>query len=336
MAAIIPFFIEHFGCPHRCLFCNQNAIAGAEKSTYAGQQKRLRETIELWLSRFEGASRIQLAFYGGSFTCLPEEVQITLLDGAKPYLDRGDISSLRLSTRPDCITDEIGELLWNFGVRTVELGVQSMNDKVLELSERGHSAADVRLAAARLKARPFSLGVQLMPGLPGETTRIFMQTVHQVIRLAPDFVRIYPALVISNTGLERLYNASAYQPLSMNRAIALTARARSLFVKEGIEVIRMGLQPSETLETRVIAGPYHQAFGELVVSRIWLQRMRKIVSTMGGEGRITVTISERDLSSFVGMKRSNMKRLEQLFPGCSIELNTEKAMARGEIRHALG
>ena len=336
MAAIIPFFIEHCGCPHRCLFCNQNAIAGTEKSSCAGQQERLRETIDLWLSRFAGASRIQLAFYGGSFTCLPEEVQILLLDGAKPYLDRGEIASLRLSTRPDCITAGIGDFLWDYRVRTVELGVQSMNDTVLELSERGHNAADVRLAASRLKARGFSLGVQLMPGLPGETTRIFMETVEQVIRLAPDFVRIYPALVISNTGLERLYNASAYRPLSMNRAIALTARARSLFVKEGIEVIRMGLQPSETLEKRVIAGPYHQAFGELVVSRSWLQRMRKIVSSAGGEGRICVTISERDRSSFVGVGKANMKRLERLFPCCRIELNTDKAMARGEITYALG
>ncbi len=259
-----------------------------------------------------------------------------LLEGAKPYLDRGAIASLRLSTRPDCITDEIGDLLWEYGVRTVELGVQSMNDTVLELSERGHNAADVRLAAARLNARGFNLGVQLMPGLPGETTRIFVQTVQQVIRLAPDFVRIYPALVISNTGLERLYNASTYRPLSMNRAIALTARARSLFIKEGIEVIRMGLQPSEKLEKRVIAGPYHQAFGELVMSRTWLQRMRKIVSSTGGEGRICVTISERDLSSFIGVKKANMKRLARLFPGCRIELNTDKAMARGEITYALG
>ncbi len=335
MAAIIPFFIEHRGCPHRCLFCNQSVIAGEGTSNYSTESERLRTTIDLWLCRFQKAERIQLAFYGGSFTCLPEEVQTALLNTAKPYLDRGDIDALRLSTRPDCITDTICELLWEYGVRTVELGVQSMDDTVLERSERGHSRDDVKCAAECLKTHGFSLGIQLMPGLPGETTKTFLETVYAVIGLAPDFVRIYPALVISNTGLERLYNASLYRPLSMNRAIALTARARSLFSKEGIAVIRMGLQPSEMLGESVVAGPYHQAFGELVVSRGWFHRVRKIISSMGGEGLLRVTISDRDHSAFVGVKRNNMKRLEQLFPGCRIELNTDQMMVRGEMDHVV-
>jgi histone acetyltransferase (RNA polymerase elongator complex component) len=150
---------------------------------------------------------------------------------------------------------------------------------VLELSERGHSAADVRAAAVLLKRFGFSLGVQLMPGLPGETTNSFFQTVQDVIDLEPDFVRIYPALVIKNTGLEQLYNASIYKPLSMNRAIALTSRARHLFLKEGIGVIRMGLQPSEELEKSVIAGPYHQAFGELVMGRTWFQKNEETIGS---------------------------------------------------------
>jgi len=335
MAAIIPFFIEHRGCPHRCLFCNQNAITGTGTRDHLEQADKLRNTIDLWISRFENRRQIQLAFYGGSFTCLPEVLQRELLNSANPYLARGDIHSLRLSTRPDCMSVEICELLRDYGVKTVELGVQSMNDRVLELSERGHSAADVRAAAVLLKRFGFSLGVQLMPGLPGETTNSFFQTVQDVIDLEPDFVRIYPALVIKNTGLEHLYNSSIYKPLSMNRAIALTSRARHLFLKEGIGVIRMGLQPSEELEKSVIAGPYHQAFGELVMGRTWFRRMRELLAQVTGKGTLRVTISDRDYSSFVGIKRSNMRRLGQLFPECRLELKTDKTMERGQVHYVV-
>jgi len=335
MAAIIPYFIEHRGCPHRCLFCNQNAITGTGTRDHLEQGDKLRNTIDLWLSRFENRDQIQLAFYGGSFTCLPEVLQIELLKSAKPYLARGDIHSLRLSTRPDCMSVEICDLLKDYGVKTIELGVQSMNDRVLVLSERGHSAADVRAAVALLKRFGFSLGVQLMPGLPGETTNSFFQTVQDVIDLEPDFVRIYPALVIKNTGLEQLYNSSAYKPLSMNRAIALTSRARHLFLKEGIGVIRMGLQPSEALEKSVVAGPYHQAFGELVMGRTWFRSMRKLFRKVTGKGTLTVTISDRDYSSFVGIKRSNIRRLAQLFPECRLELKTDKTMERGQVHYVV-
>lgn len=335
MAAIIPFFIQHRGCPHRCLFCDQTAIAGAEAGAFHGHGEMLRETIDLWLSRFENRTQIQLAFYGGSFTCLPEAVQIQLLTSVRPYLEAGNIESLRLSTRPDCITSEICELLWDSGVRTVELGVQSMNDAVLELSERGHDAADVRLAASLLKQYGFSLGVQLMPGLPGDTTGSFIQTVQDVIALDPDFVRIYPALVIRNTGLEQLYKSSRYRPLSMNRAVALTSRARQLFLNGNIAVIRMGLQPSAELEQNIIAGPYHQAFGEMVVSRDWFRRIRQLFSRVKGDGTLVVTISDRDYSSFVGLKRSNIKRLKQLFPQCRLEVKTDKSMERGQVHYVV-
>ncbi len=335
MAAIIPFFIEHRGCPHRCLFCDQTAITGAKTRERPEHGEMLRDTIDLWLSRFENRTGIQLAFYGGSFTCLPEGLQIQLLDSARPYLDRGEIDSLRLSTRPDCINDEICKLLLDYRVRTVELGVQSMNDKVLEISERGHGANDVRLAASLLKSNGFSLGVQLMPGLPGDTTNFFIQTVHDVIDLDPDFVRIYPALVIKNTGLEQLYNSSLYRPLSMNRAIALTSRARQLFLKEDIAVIRMGLQPSAELEQSIIAGPYHQAFGELVLSRNWFRRIREQFCKIKGEGTLSVNISDRDYSSFVGLKRANIKRLKQLFPECRLEIKTDKSMERGQVHYVV-
>lgn len=334
MAAIIPFFIQHRGCPHRCLFCDQMAITAADRGDPSEQGSALCETIELWLHRFENRTEIQLAFYGGSFTCLPELMQIELLRVAKPYLDVGDIHSLRLSTRPDCINEDVCALLWDYGVRTVELGVQSMSDRVLNLSERGHSAEDVQVAAVILKAHGFALGIQLMPGLPGDSTNTFLGSVRDVIDLGPDFVRIYPALVIRNTGLERLYQNSSYQPLSMNRAIALAGRARYLFTQAGIGVIRMGLQPSTELEEKIVAGPYHQAFGELVASRNWFKQTREAVNSAGGRGLVTIRISERDRSSFVGLKRRNILRLEQLFPRCSFELKTESMLERGQVSYA--
>jgi len=334
MAAIIPFFIQHRGCPHRCLFCDQTAITGTTGEDTPGQGAVLCETMDLWLKRFENRSEIQLAFYGGSFTCLPEFLQVELLRVAKPYLDAGDIQSLRLSTRPDCISNEVCTLLWDYGVRTVELGVQSMSSRVLNLSERGHTAEDVRVAAAILKESGFALGIQLMPGLPGDSTNTFLGSVREVIDLGPDFVRIYPALVIRQTGLERLYQDSAYQPLSMNRAIALAGRARNLFIQAGIGVIRMGLQPSIELEKKIVAGPYHQAFGELVVSRSWFKQAREAVRRTGGRGVVNIRISEQDRSSFVGLKRQNIIRLEQLFPKCSFELKTDSTLERGQVDYA--
>lgn len=335
MALIIPFFIQHRGCSHRCIFCNQWAATGVSEASGEHVEEDLHQTIELWLSRSRTQTKTQVAFFGGSFTCLEESSQQRLLGIVAPYIKEGVISSIRLSTRPDCISQDICSFLRDYGVETVELGVQSLNDGVLSRSFRGHTSKHSRVAAALLAKNGFELGIQLMPGLPGESTSSFLKGVREVISFHPDFIRLYPAIVLKDTGLAKLYNETTWIPLSMNKAIALTRRARELFVKHGIKVVRMGLQPSEELEQQVLAGPYHPAFGELVIARTWYLRARELLAAAGPGKTVTITISTRDQSAFIGPSKQNIKRLEALPFGSHLALETDTTLERDQFRYVV-
>ena len=335
MALIIPFFIQHRGCAHRCIFCNQWAATGASGASAENVEDDLAQTIELWLSRSRVQIKTQVAFYGGSFTCLEESTQQRLLDIVNHYIKQGVISSIRLSTRPDCMSQDICSFLRDYGVETVELGVQSLDDGVLHRSLRGHSSDHSREAAALLSKNGFELGIQLMPGLPGESTCSFFKGVREVISFHPDFVRLYPVIVLKDTGLAKLYNETAWIPLSMNKAITLTRRARELFVKHGITVVRMGLQPSEKLGQQVLAGPYHPSFGELVVGRTWYLRARQLLAAAGPGKTVTITISHRDQSAFVGPSKQNIKRLEALTFGSNLALEIDTKLERDQFRYVV-
>jgi histone acetyltransferase (RNA polymerase elongator complex component) len=335
MALIIPFFIQHRGCAHRCIFCNQWAATGASEASKKNIEDDLYQTIELWLSRSRAQTKTQVAFYGGSFTCLEESTQKRLLGIVDPFIKQGVITSIRLSTRPDCMSQDICSFLRDYGVETVELGVQSLDDRVLQRSLRGHTSDQCREAAALLAKNDFELGIQMMPGLPGESTRSFLKGVSEVISFHPDFVRLYPVIVLKDTGLAKLYNERSWIPLSMNKAIALTRRARQLFIKHDITVVRMGLQPSDELTKRVLAGPYHPSFGELVVARAWYLRARKILAAAGPGKRVTITISPRDQSAFVGPSKQNIKRLEALSFGSNLVLETDTKLERDRFRYVV-
>lgn len=279
--------------------------------------------------------RPQVAFFGGSFTCLSRIRQEELLATVQPFLRSGLVGCIRLSTRPDCVDREVCSFLLSRGVRIVELGVQSLDDRVLQASRRGHDADDSRRAVALLQEAGLEVGVQLMPGLPLETTGSFLRTVREVVSLAPAFVRLYPVLVVKEAGLAELYRRGEYRPLSMNRAIALTSRAKEMLTEAAIRVVRIGLQPSGTLERELLAGPYHPAFGELVAGRIWLKRIRSLLASCPAHKRVTVRISPRDLSAVVGMKRANMQRLERLGMADRLELITDVNMKRGTLVYAV-
>jgi histone acetyltransferase (RNA polymerase elongator complex component) len=223
---IIPFFIPHSGCPHQCIFCNQKNITGQMKPV---DPAVLPQKIKEYLAINTSDKTAQVAFYGGSFTALPLELQKEYLAAVQPFLRSGQIENIRLSTRPDCITDDVLSLLHEYHANTVELGVQSMDDIVLQRSGRGHTANDTMNAVTRLKKYRFFVGLQLMPGLPGDSADIFMKTVDTVIELKPDFVRIYPALVIKDTPLEDLYRSGRYIPLSLDDAVALCREAFERF-----------------------------------------------------------------------------------------------------------
>lgn len=330
---VIPIFIPHRGCPHDCLFCNQQKISGCERDETA--QVEVAGIIDEWLVRKRGCNRVEVAFFGGSFTCLPVEEQTELLSAVQPYIEKGKIDTIRLSTRPDCIDQAVCDVLKEFNVGVVELGAQSLCDKVLQKSLRGHTSEHVRNALRLLKESGIQVGLQLMPGLPGETSASFLRSIDEVNTLKPDFVRLYPALVVKDSGLEKLYRTKQYRPLSLNKAIVLTARCYQKLTEAGIEVVRMGLQPSESLEKSVVAGPYHPAFGELVQSRLWLKKIRARLVLLRPQQKLLIHISHRDMSAVVGMKKQNTNRLEELGYSGRFTILPDKNMARGSIHYAV-
>ena len=275
---MIPFFIPHVGCPYVCTFCNQSRITGQ-----SGISHLTPEYIQQTIKDYVGTKRCEkfwnVAFYGGSFTAIPKDLQHKLLMPAYEMLQRGIIDGIRCSTRPDTVGDEAITLLQSYGVKTVELGVQSMNDGILVDAKRGHTAQEVVEAIARLKQRDMIVGVQLLPGLKGETWQTIIETAIAVAALRPDFVRIYPVLVIENTELAEQYRAGEYKPLSTELAIQYCSFLKDWFEQHGIEVIRTGLQSTEELDSRnsLVAGPYEPAMGELVVNEQYKQRIERCI-----------------------------------------------------------
>lgn len=258
---IIPVFLPFAGCLHQCVFCDQAGITGARAQPDAGAVRR---TIDEHLASWKGAGTKEVAFYGGSFTALTPESQKAYLEIAYEYVLGGDIDSIRLSTRPDRVSIDSCSFLMSYGVRTVELGAQSMSDEVLRLSGRGHSAGDTRTAVKTLREAGLNVGLQLMPGLPGDTRATIIMTAEEAARLRPGFVRIYPALVLKGTPLYRMYCSGLYAPWPLMEMVDICRWISTVFREAKIPVIRMGLQPTAELENSLAAGPYHPSFRQLV------------------------------------------------------------------------
>lgn len=331
---VIPVFITHRGCPHQCLFCNQFSITGEGREP-GKRRNTTRNTIEEWLARDSSYDEVQVAFYGGSFTCLDNEEQVRLLSEVQPYIASGRVNAIRLSTRPDCLDRENIMLLQDMGVRCVELGVQSLDDNVLRKSRRGHTAENSIRAHGLLRDSGMETGIQLLPGLPGETTRSFRAGIKKVVELCPDMVRLYPAVVVDGSPLAEEYRRGRYRPLSLNKALALTCWAKGMFDAAGIKVIRMGLQHSDKLMQELVAGPYHPAFGELVNSRQWYLQMRKALSGLGDDETLSIHICDRDYSAVVGMKKVNIIRLGNLGFQGRFDIVVEKERNRGTVQYVV-
>lgn len=311
MPFIIPIFIPHQGCPHDCIFCNQHQITGSGNEPVNAAM--VRAVVTKWLG-FPSSKRrqIQVAFYGGSFTCLEHSYQDMLLQAVAPYIDAGKVHSIRLSTRPDCMDRDIADFLKKRGVALVELGVQSLDEDVLTASGRGHDAASVKNAVSVLQEKGLQVGIQLMIGLPRERFASIRKTVREVIGLRPDCVRIYPVLVLRDSGLEKLYNTGRYTPLSLDKAVLLAAWMKKNFDEHDITVVRMGLQAGFDLEDALVAGPYHPAFGEMVKARLLFLKTRKLLAGQGPDAEVTLSISSRDQSVFRGPQSVNITRLQRL------------------------
>lgn len=332
MPLVIPVFIPHEGCPHACVFCNQHRISGSTGQSPVSPGE-VAAIITDWLGHArERADRVQVAFYGGSFTGLPAARQEELLGAVAPFMEKGLVRAIRLSTRPDYIEPSVIARLRRFGVAIVELGVQSLDLVVLAASNRGHSAQQAIRAIGLLREAGFEVGVQLMVGLPGETLLSLRHTVRQVAALGPDFVRIYPVLVLKGSGLARLYAQGRYRPLTLEQAVAQTAWMKNFFADHGIRVVRMGLQSGPELEAALLAGPYHPAFGELVLARLMLRKTRRALRGVPPGTKITLSIADRDRSIFQGMRSANMKRLEQLGLLDRFALVTDPCQPRATLR----
>ena len=326
---IIPIFIPHQGCPHRCSFCNQTAI------TAGSAQVELEAGIEAYLA-YAGPRRgpAQVAFYGGNFLGLDRPAITDLLDRLAPWLQSGQVAGIRFSTRPDTITRQRLGWIAPYPVDTIELGVQSMNDTVLRLTRRGHTAADTRRAVERLKTGPYQIGIQLMLGLPGDSAQGALDTAEAAAALAPDFVRIYPTLVLSGSPLATTFKAGGYAPLSLTQAVGRAKAMVRRFQRDRIPVIRLGLQAADGLEDPavVLAGPYHPAFGHLVYASLYRDAAHRLLEHAAPLPEAPILrVHPHHLSRLQGLKREHLIALREIFGRPRLSMQTDTNLTIEEV-----
>ncbi len=331
---IVPVFLPHSGCPHQCAFCNQKAISGHGSGRIS--LKAVREQIERFLS-FEHEQRqtMQISFYGGNFLGLAEESIHTLLDEACRFIKQGQVDSIRFSTRPDTISSATLELIRDYPVQTVEIGAQSMDDRVLAKSRRGHTAQDTENAVKLLKVTPYEIGLQMMIGLPGDNDASTLVTARRIADFSPDFVRIYPALVLKGSPMAAWYTSGEFIPLSLDEAVERVKSLYLFFQERAIPVIRMGLQASDTLNSdkTVLAGPYHPAFGHLVLSSIFLDRAVELLKKRDpSSNRVVLKVRPENISRMRGQNNQNVKMLKRQFQLETIDVMPDAEMSGDDIR----
>lgn len=315
---VIPVFVPHLGCPNNCTFCNQKSISGQIKNI---TEEEVKQTIETFLKSFKDDKiEREIAFFGGSFTGIDSKIQEKLLKIAYEYVKEQKVSGIRVSTRPDYIDKERLQLLKKYGVRTIELGVQSTNDYILRKCKRGHTFEDVKKASKLIRKNGFTLGHQMMIGLPESTRLDELRTAKDLAKLKPKMIRLYPVLVIKNTELEEEYKNGNYEPVSLKQAIEVCKELTNFFEKKKIKIIRVGLQNTdlisnpEKIESEVVAGPYHEAFGQLVEDNIWYDKMLdkiKKINTKVIEAEILV--NPANANNVIGHKRENIIKLKETY-----------------------
>lgn len=321
--ANISVFVPHIGCPNKCSFCNQCHISGA---TNAPTQSSVDEAVKIATdSKNYDPKNTEIAFFGGSFTAIDRDYMISLLKAAYKYVKNGSVSGIRISTRPDAIDREILGLLKGYGVTAIELGAQSMSDKVLKLNNRGHSSEDVKKSSALIKEYGFSLGLQMMTGLYGSDDNTDIYTAKELISLAPETVRIYPTIVLKDTDLALLYNEGKYKPQTVQKAAILCGELLEMFEKTNIRVIRLGLHSIE--EDKLVAGPWHPAFSEICQSKIFLKNALKL---MGEKGRYIIFVNKSSVSKMIGQNRENIKAMEE--KGFFCKIKTDDNLGKNDIR----
>jgi len=315
---IIPVFVPHLGCPNNCTFCNQKSISGQMKNITPEEVKK---TIDTFLNSFKDESvEREIAFFGGSFTGIEQETQEKLLKVAYEYAKEKKVSGIRVSTRPDYIDKERLKLLKKYGVKTIELGVQSSNDYILRKCKRGHTFEDVKRASKLIRRYKFTLGHQMMVGLPESTRLDELRTAKDLAKLKPKIIRLYPVLVIKNTELENEYKEGTYEPIPLKQAVEVCKELTYFFEKKRIKIIRVGLQNTdlisnpENIESEVVAGPYHEAFGQLVEDSIWYDKMLEKIKRFNTKViEAEILVNSVNVNNVIGHKRGNIKNLKDTY-----------------------
>lgn len=346
--AIIPIFIPHKGCPNDCVFCNQKAITARQPAVSA---KEITNTIETWLSTLSGRpgmETIEIAFFGGSFTGIPMDEQEQYLQIAFAYKEQGRIDKIHLSTRPDYIDRPVLDLLRRFKVNTIELGVQSFDDHVLQASGRGHDSASIYQAAHLIQEYGFELGIQLMIGLPEDSLEKCLYSARETVKLKPSIARLYPTIVIEDTPLMKLYQKGIYHPLTIDEAVSVTKEMYKILTDAHIQIIRVGLKSSDLIrEGGSISGStFHPAFRQLVEGEIAREKMETLLKdtillieedcpqTHLLQKDITFFSSSKWFSCMIGHKGCNKAYFQAKYPGLNIHYNT-RTLPDGQIAIAI-
>lgn len=315
---VIPIFVPHLGCPNDCVFCNQTKISGQKTNVTKDDVKK---TIEYYLKNIkEPDGNIEVAFFGGSFTGIDEDIQDELLGAAYEFIKAGKVDSIRISTRPDYISKDILKRLKKYKVKTIELGVQSANDYILKKSLRGHTFADVKKATRLIRWSGFKLGHQMMVGLPESTKIDEINTAKALIKLKPKMVRIYPVLVVKGTQLEKDYEDGKYKPLTVTQAVETCKELVRMFDRKNIDVIRVGLQNTDEItnpeleNSEVVAGPFHPAFRQLVESSMWYDAVVEKIKKLNVKVKeVQVEVNSQDVNNVIGHKKENVIKLKETY-----------------------
>ena len=357
---ILPVFIPNLGCAHECVFCDQRLISGesdpisaddvrnicnewmktanggtgsgGKNSTFETSEKILKTAGKPPAEEGKASAPAEVAFYGGSFTALPANFQNELLEAVQPILKLNSQNSIRVSTRPDCIDRQTVDRLKSFGVGTIEIGAQSMCDEVLALAKRGHTAGDTVKASGIIKDAGLALILQMMTGLQGDSYDRSLYTARCIIDLKPDGVRVYPTVVIRGTRLFNMWQTGQYREHSVEDAVGLCAEISALFSEAGVPVIRMGLNPSNSLSSGdAVAGAYHPAFGELVYSRVYYNKAVSGLIGVEPDSNIVITVAYGHTSKMSGNRRDNVRRLIEKHSLRSLKI-VESDIVSGEIK----
>jgi len=333
---VIPIFIPHSGCPHRCVFCNQTAITGVQDSLPTSED--IRSTIRRFLDyKKKNRTHTEVSFFGGNFLGLPPAMIKQFLEETAKFVDLGKIDGIRFSTRPDTIDKDRLDLISHYPVTTIEIGVQSMDDRVLTRARRGHTSADTIHAVTLLNQKKYNIGLQMMTGLPQDSISGSLHTAREIARLAPDFVRIYPTLVIAGSALAGLYKKGEYTPMTLYDCVTQLKQLYLLFYKNNIKVIRMGLQASEELDdtSTVLAGPYHPALGHMVYSEIMLDQAKKKLNELPENvDRVMITVHPKNFSRMQGLNKQNIDVIKQNYDICDLNVKTDSNLSDFEVRVA--